>query len=112
MRFIPSTDNFGTGAMVQKNIGWYWIGLLVLLGVLAAYAQHYDLYGLYMGYRDGTREKEVLRSRLVEVEEEKSSLMKNIQGFDSDSLTIEKAIRSTTGHVREGEMVYHVELPE
>ncbi len=98
--------------MVQKNIGWYWIGLLVLVGVLTAYAQHYDLYGLYTEYRDGDREKEVLQGRLIEVEQEKSSLMKNIEGFDGDSLTIENAIRSTTGHVRDGEMVYHVELPE
>ncbi|PCJ54117.1 MAG: hypothetical protein COA73_14570 [Candidatus Hydrogenedentota bacterium] len=98
--------------MAQKNNAWYWIALLVMIGGLTVYAQYYNIYGLYKGYRSGNQEKQVLQSRLIEVEQEKSSLLKHIKGFEGDPLTIEAAIRSTTGHVREDEMVYHVELPE
>lgn len=98
--------------MAQQKRGWYWLALAVVFGLVAAYTQRRDFYGLHENYRDSQEHVQSLviqRDRLVQEEE---TLDKRVKNLDSDPLEMEAAIRRSKGLVREGETVYRVELPE
>lgn len=78
---------------------------------LAFYASEKDLIGLYQGYQESEERLVVLDKQIVELEQEKAGLELKIVGLDTDPLVVETAIRKNTGHVREGETIYRVEIP-
>jgi len=85
---------------------------MVLVGLLAFYAQRRDLYGLYQTQRDSEQRVEVLQKELAELEQEKDSLQGHVQRLDTDPGELEAASRRTRNLVREGETVYVIPLPQ
>jgi cell division protein FtsB len=98
--------------MRSSTNGWYWIGLLAIFAGLAFYASEKDLIGLYHGYEESESHLVELDEEIVSLEREKARLEQKIEGLDHDALVVETAIRMNTGHVREGETIYQVELPK
>jgi len=98
--------------MTYPNRGKYWLAILVLVGLLALYAQRRDLYGLYQAQRQGEQRVEVLQKELADLEQEKDSLQGHVQRLDADPGELEAASRRTRDLVREGETVYVIPLPQ
>jgi cell division protein FtsB len=97
--------------MTSKSNGWYWIGLLVVFAGMATYASEKNLVGLYHGYQESEEELLQLDDEIVRLEAQKANLEHKIEGLDTDPIVVEMAIRRNTGHVREGETIYRVEIP-
>lgn len=98
--------------MTYPNRGKYWLAVLVLVGLLALYAQRRNLYGLYQAQREGEQRVEVLRQELADLEQEKTSLEQHVERLDADPRELEAASRRTRNLVRDGETVYVIPLPE
>lgn len=98
--------------MKQQTNGWYWIALLALLAGMAYYASEKDLIGVHENYLESEVALEELDARVNALEIEKVQQEKKVRGLNTDPLIAETEIRKATGHVREGETVYRVTLPE
>lgn len=98
--------------MAPRSKGWYWICLIALVAGLVLYASERDFPGLYEGYTESTLELETLGNHAERLERDKLKLEHKIMGLDTNSVVQESAIRKNTGHVRDGETIYHVELPK
>ncbi len=98
--------------MTDPNRGRYWLALLVLVGLLALYAQRRDLYGLYQAQREGGDRVQVLTQQLDDLEQKKASLERRVERLDADPGELEAEIRHTRNLVREGETIYVIKLPE
>ena len=97
--------------MAAKSNGWYWFSLLALVAGLALYASERDLPGLYEEHTESTLELQALEHDAQRLEREKVSLEHKIKGLDTDKVIQESAVRKTTGHVRDGETIYRIPLP-
>lgn len=102
----------GNNLMTDPNRGRYWLAFLVLVGLLALYAQRRDLYGLYQDHRQGEARVQSLTRELGALEQKNASLERRVEQLDADPVELEAEIRRTKNHVREGETIYVVELPE
>lgn len=98
--------------MPERRRRWFWLALVVLVGLLAAYVQRRDLYRLHGNYVESEDEVERLHTRLEVLNQEEAELDKRVDGLDSDPLEMEAAIRRSKNLVRQGETIYRVELPE
>ena len=98
--------------MKSQTNGWYWIALLAMLAGLAFYASEKDLIGVHEDYLESEIELEELDAQVHALEIEKAQHERKVYGINTDPLIAETEIRKATGHVREGETVYRVTLPE
>ena len=78
---------------------------------MAMYASEKNLIGLYHSYQESEEQLIQLDEEIVQLENKKAKLERKIEGLDTDPLIVEMAIRKNTGHVREGETIYRVEIP-
>ena len=97
--------------MTSNSNGWYWIGLLVIFAGMATYASEKNLITLYHSYQESEEQLVQLDDEIVQLKVQKAKLERKIKGLDTDPLVVEMAIRKNTGHVREGETIYRVEIP-
>ena len=97
--------------MAPRTNGLYWFTLLALMAGLALYASERDLPLLYQDYTQSTQKLQALEDDAQSLEREKLQLEHKIMGLDINSVVQESAIRKNTGHVRKGETIYRVELP-
>lgn len=98
--------------MTPKKSGWYWLAIALLMVGLVLYASEHDLPGLYEDHTENTQQLQTLGEKAQRLEREKLQLEQKITGLNSNSVVQESAIRKNTGHVRQGETIYRVELPE
>jgi cell division protein FtsB len=98
--------------MTGGHGNWYWIGLIILIGLLIAYAEYHDLPKLYTSYQESETDVTVLEQRLEDVKKTKDQLQTHVEELDENPLSVEAAVRENMGHVRKGETVYRIELPE
>ncbi len=98
--------------MAAKSNGWYWFSLLALVAGLALYASERDLPGLYEDHTERTIKLQALEDDAQRLERKKVSLEHKIMGLDTDKVIQESAVRKTTGHVRDGETIYRIPLPD
>ena len=83
-----------------------------MMAGLAFYASEKDLIGVHEDYLESEVQLEELDAQVHALELEIVRQERKVQGLNSDPLIAETEIRKTTGHVREGETVYRVTLPE
>ncbi len=95
--------------MAQTNKRWYWLTLMAMLLVLAAYAYKRDLVGQYWSYRDSEIELDKLEQSYDSLEQEKQEKTGRVERLDDDPIEIEATVRQTKDLVREGETVYRIE---
>lgn len=98
--------------MNESSRGRYWLAILILIGVLAFYAQRRDLYGLYKAQQESEQRVEALTAQLDEQEQENNLLERRGQLLGADPGELEAESRNTRNLVREGETVYLIQLPE
>jgi cell division protein FtsB len=98
--------------MTGGHGNWYWIGLIILTGLLIAYAEYHDLPKLYTGYQESESDVTILEDRLEEVRISKEQLQTHVEELDENPLSVEAAVRENMGHVREGETVFRINLPD
>lgn len=98
--------------MTRKGGAWYWLALLVLLGLTAVYVSQRDLEGLYLQYRQSGQQVEVLRQKADALNEKEARLKERVDHLESDPIEMEAAIRQRKNLVRPGETVYRVELAD
>ena len=99
--------------MSGRHGNWYWIGLIILVGALLAYAEYHDLPRLYSSYQESENDVIVLEKRLEDVKVDKEQLQTHVDELELDEnpLSVEAAVRENMGHVREGETIYRINLP-
>ena len=98
--------------MARRSRAWYWLALLVLLGLTALYVSQRDLEGLYLQYRQSGQQVEVLRQKANTLKEKEARLKERVNHLESDPIEMEAAIRQRKNLVRPGETVYRVELAD
>ena len=98
--------------MTGGHGNWYWIGLIILTGLLLGYAEYHDLPKLYTSHQESESDVTVLEQRLEDVKKNKEQLQTHVEELDENPLSVEAAVRENMGHVREGETVYRIELSD
>jgi len=96
--------------MPRHSRAWYWLSLLLLVGLSAAYARYRDVNGLYLRYQKSEQDVQRVRGELDARKQEETQLKRNVTGLSSDPVEWEAFVRGNQGLVREGEKVYRVEL--
>jgi cell division protein FtsB len=90
---------------------WYWLALVVVVGLLCVYAQRRDIPSVYSNYLESEDKVRKLEERLPKLEAQREQLERSVGDLGVDSLELEAAIREGQGLVREGETVYEIESP-
>lgn len=96
--------------MPRSSSAWYGLSFLLMLGLLAGYAEWRDIRGLYVKYEQSEQEVRRLREELETREREEAQLKRSVANLSSDPVEWEANIRRNQGLVREGEKVYRVDL--
>jgi cell division protein FtsB len=95
--------------MPRRSRAWYWLSLLILVGLLAGYARYRDVQGQYRKYLESGAEVQRLREELESRRAEEARLQRSVENLRSDPVEWEAAIRRNQGLVREGEKVFRIE---
>ena len=83
--------------MSGRHGNWFWIGLIILVGLLLGYAEFHDLPKLYTGYQQSESDVVVLEERLEKVRAEKEQLQTHVEELDENPLSVEAAVRENMG---------------
>jgi cell division protein FtsB len=90
------------------------VGYALALGGLVSAAYWYvgyrDLPGLYNAYKKGEQEAVNLRQALEADTAQAEELEAHVAGLDGDPVELEAAVRKNKNVVREGEIIYRIEL--
>ena len=89
----------------------YTIAFVAMVGLMAAYAHHRDLFGSHEKSKERRGAVRVLRGELDSLREEEQRRTATVQYLETDDVEMEAVIRKNKNRVREGETIYRVELP-
>ncbi len=98
--------------MKRTDYTWYWLALALVCVLALAYIWWHDLKGRYESYQETM---ETVSQQEQEVEDLRASVdaaRDRVADMDSDPLEQEATIRRVKGLVREGEVVYRVEITD
>ncbi len=87
----------------------YWLGLLALVGLTAAYVHHRDLAGQYEDFKHSEQRVRALQEERRALETERGSLERRVQHLHGDPVELEATIRQNRNMVREGETIFRIE---
>lgn len=96
--------------MKRTDYTWYWLALALVCALALVYIQRHDLKGRYKAYQETM---ETVSQQEQEVETLRTAVgnaRDRVAGMDSDPLEQEATIRRVKGLVRDGEIVYRVEV--
>lgn len=94
--------------MLRKR---YWLTVAAVAVVVALYAYHRDLSGLYREYLRQDGEVQALRDQLDQLRSSEEAMTRRVDRLKTDDVEMEAAIRRDKNLVRQGERIYRVELP-
>ena len=90
----------------------YWLALVVLAGLTAAYVHHRDLAGRYEEFKQSEQRVRALHEERRALEAERGSLERRVQHLDGDPVELEATIRRNRNMVRDGETIFRIEEVE
>lgn len=95
--------------MFRRSTVYYWLALLLMLGLSAGYARYRNIEGQYLQYQASEAEVRKLRHELEGRQGDVDRLDRLVKSLATDPVEWEAAIRHNKGLVRPGDKVYRIE---
>ena len=86
----------------------YWVALVLSLSLLAAYAQHRQLYQRFVDYKQSEERVNSMADQLDALETREQAMSEHVQEMTSDPVEMEATVRRNKHLVREGETVFRI----
>ena len=96
--------------MLNRGRVLYWLGLIVVAGVVMAYVQHRDFRQRHDTLEMKQQQVKDLEVQLKQNQYRERMLQGRVERLDSDPIEMEKVIRRDKDRVRRGEHIYRVEI--
>lgn len=98
--------------MSESNSSIYWLALVAVVALMAFYGHERGLHIAYEDFQASDQKVRSMEEQRDGLERHEAELNKRLSGLADDPIEMEASVRKTKGHVREGETIYQVILPD